>query len=83
MLSAVPRLVRLSSLPSAPFGPPAARSPSTCDPRDLVVSEVEAVALPPGGPANPHSNGFRMVETELGSTTAAQRVHNFNSARFW
>lgn len=50
--------------------------------RDVVVSEVEAVQLPPG-PANPHDNGFRMVETELDRVGVAQRTHNFNTARHW
>ncbi|PNH03386.1 Primary amine oxidase, partial [Tetrabaena socialis] len=50
--------------------------------KDLIISEVEAVALPPG-PANPYANGFRMQETELVSTSQAQRVHNFATARFW
>lgn len=47
-----------------------------------MVSEVEAVQLPPG-PANPHDNGFRMVETELDRVGVAQRTHNFNTARHW
>ncbi|GLI66897.1 hypothetical protein VaNZ11_010924 [Volvox africanus] len=51
--------------------------------RDLVVSEVESVPLAPGVPSNPNGNGFKMVETELLSTTAAQRTHNFFTARFW
>ncbi|GIL76587.1 hypothetical protein Vretifemale_6087, partial [Volvox reticuliferus] len=51
--------------------------------RNLVVSEVESVPLAPGGRSNPHCNGFKMVETELLSTSGAQRTHNFFTARFW
>ncbi|KAG2422471.1 hypothetical protein HXX76_015995 [Chlamydomonas incerta] len=54
--------------------------------RHVVVAEVEAVPLPPGGEgpmANPHGNGFRMVETELTRVKAAARNHNFNTARHW
>ena len=40
--------------------------------REVVVSEVQAVALPPG-PANPCGNAFRMEETNLDTTTKAQR----------
>ncbi len=47
-----------------------------------MVCEVEAVPLPPG-PANPHANGFRMVETELDRVGVAQRTHHFNTARHW
>ncbi len=48
-----------------------------------MVSEVEAVPLPPGGPANPHGNGFRLMETELTRVAVAGRNHNFNTARHW
>nr|WHU50174.1 copper amine oxidase [Chlamydomonas reinhardtii] len=51
--------------------------------RHVVVAEVEAVPLPPGGDDNPHRNGFRMVETELTRVAAASRNHNFNTARHW
>ncbi|KAG2486353.1 hypothetical protein HYH03_014934 [Edaphochlamys debaryana] len=50
--------------------------------KGLVVSEVEAVPMPPG-PDNPAANGFRMVETPLTSTAAGGRTHNFHLARFW
>ncbi|GFR44735.1 hypothetical protein Agub_g6063 [Astrephomene gubernaculifera] len=51
--------------------------------RNLIVSEVESVPLPPGPPANPAGNAFRMVARDLTSTGAAQRCHNFPTARFW
>ena len=75
------RLTHAASLPAAPA--PAPPLNSSLARRHVVVAEVEAVPLPPGGDDNPHRNGFRMVETELTRVAAASRNHNFNTARHW
>ncbi|KAF8068451.1 maoI [Scenedesmus sp. PABB004] len=50
--------------------------------RGLVVSEVDAVRMP-RGPENPHGNGFWARETDLTSTSAAQRATAPDKARIW
>ncbi|KAI8472761.1 MAG: copper amine oxidase [Monoraphidium minutum] len=50
--------------------------------KDIVVSEVDAVALPMG-PGNPAGMGFVAQETKLTSTAKAQRKVNFDAARIW
>jgi primary-amine oxidase len=37
----------------------------------------------PPGPDNPHLNGFTAVETDLTTTSAAQRLVAFDKARIW
>jgi len=50
--------------------------------KGLVVSEVDAVSMAPG-PDNPYGNGFYAVETDLLSTSEAQRLAAPEKARIW
>mmetsp|Transcript_22578 Transcript_22578/g.38518 ORF Transcript_22578/g.38518 Transcript_22578/m.38518 type:complete len:752 (-) Transcript_22578:1328-3583(-) len=48
----------------------------------VVVSELSAVALPPG-PMNPAANGFRLEETDYTRTDTARGNVDFGAARCW
>ena len=57
-------------------------APSTLPPCSLALPQVDAVAMPPG-PDNPHLNGFSAVETDLTTTSAAQRTTAPHLGRIW